>query len=71
MTTAVFIVRLSVAASEFRERLRAIEGAVLVRELPPGRVVVAAAPEDARRLAALDGVEAVVRDRLEHLDGER
>jgi hypothetical protein len=38
-----------------------------VRELPPGRLVVAA--DDPARLAALPGVESVVEDRLEHPTG--
>jgi hypothetical protein len=49
--------------------LDAIEGARLVRQLSPGRVVVVLrSPADRVRLAALPGVEAVVPDRLEHPD---
>jgi hypothetical protein len=49
--------------------LDAIEGARLVRQLSPGRVVVALrSPADRVRLAALPGVQAVVPDRLEHPD---
>jgi hypothetical protein len=41
-----------------------------VRELPPGRLVVAVDdPKGAARLAALPGVESVVEDRLEHPTG--
>jgi hypothetical protein len=55
--------------STFRGHLDAIEGARLVRQLSPGRVVVALrSPADRPRLAALPGVEAVVPDRLEHPD---
>jgi hypothetical protein len=65
----VYIVSIEVPASAFRAPLVAIEGARLVRELPPGRVVVALrSPADLPWLAALPGVEAVVPDRLEHPD---
>jgi hypothetical protein len=58
-----------VPATAFRERLEAIDGARLIRELPPGRVVVALrSPADGDRLAALPGVTAVFADRLEHPD---
>ena len=57
-----------VPATAFRERLEAIDGARLIRELPPGRVVVALrSPADRDRLAALPGVTAVFSDRPEHL----
>jgi hypothetical protein len=53
----------------FRARLEAIDGARLIRELPPGRVVVALrSAVDRDRLAALPGVTAVFADRLEHPD---
>lgn len=62
----VYIVRISGTVAAFRSRLRAVEGATLVRELPPDRVVVTLlADADAPRLAALEGVESVTRDRLE------
>jgi hypothetical protein len=65
----LYIVTIDVPASAFRARLDAIEGARLVRDLPPGRVVVALrSPVDRPRLAALPGVAAVVHDRLEHPD---
>jgi hypothetical protein len=65
----VYIVTIEVPTSTFRGHLDAIEGARLVRQLSPGRVVVALrSPADRVRLAALPGVEAVVPDRLEHPD---
>jgi hypothetical protein len=65
----VYIVTIEVPTSAFRMRLDDIEGARLVRQLSPGRVVVALRfPADRARLAALPGVEAVVPDRLEHPD---
>ena len=65
----VYIVTIEVSTSTFRGHLDAIEGARLVRQLSPGRVVVALrSPADRVRLAALPGVEAVVPDRLEHPD---
>jgi hypothetical protein len=65
----VYIVTIEVPTSAFRVHLDAIKGARLVRQLSPGRVVVALRfPADRPRLAALPGVEAVVPDRLEHPD---
>ena len=65
----VYIVTIEVSTSAFRGHLDAIEGARLVRQLSPGRVVVALrSPADRPRLAALPGVQAVVPDRLEHPD---
>jgi hypothetical protein len=65
----VCIVTIEVATEAFRAALGAIDGARLVGELPPGRVVVALrAAGDRGRLAALPGVTAVVSDRLEHPD---
>jgi hypothetical protein len=65
----VYIVTIQVPTSAFRVHLDAIEGARLVRQLSPGRVVVALrSPTDRARLAALPGVQAVVPDRLEHPD---
>jgi hypothetical protein len=65
----VYIVTIEVPTSTFRGHLDAIEGAQLVRQLSPGRVVVALrSPADHMRLAALPGVEAVMPDRLEHPD---
>jgi hypothetical protein len=64
---ALYIVTVEVPTGEFRERVEAIEGARLIRELPPGRVVVALrSAADRPRLAALPGVTAVLADRLEH-----
>ncbi len=68
-TGAVYIVTIEVPIAAFRERLRAIAGARLVREPRPGQVVVVVgSPMDRPRLAALPGVTAVVADRLEHPD---
>ncbi len=65
----VYIVTIEVPTAAFRANLDAIEGARLVRELPPGRVVVALrSSADRQQLAALPGVTAVVPDRLEHPD---
>jgi hypothetical protein len=65
----VYIVTIGVPAAAFRAHLVDVEGAQLVRELPPRRIVVALrSPADRQRLAALPGVEAVVPDRLEHPD---
>jgi hypothetical protein len=67
--TAMYIVTIEVPAAAFRAHLDAIDGARLIRELPPGRVVVALrSSADHPRLAALPGVTAVVPDRLEHPD---
>ena len=72
MGTAVYIVAIDVRTSAFRAHLDAIDGARLVRELEPGRVVVALPSHaDRSRLAALPGVVAVVPDRLEHPDRPR
>jgi hypothetical protein len=65
----VYIVTIEVPTSVFRVHLHTVAGARLVRQLSPGRVVVALrSPADRPRLAALPGVEAVVPDRLEHPD---
>jgi hypothetical protein len=65
----VYIVTIGVPVAVFRAHLVDVEGAQLVRELPPRRIVVALrSPADRQRLAALPGVEAVVPDRLEHPD---
>ena len=65
----VYIVTIEIPTSAFRGHLDAVEGARLVRQLSPGRVVVALrSPADRARLAVLPGVEAVVPDRLEHPD---
>ncbi|MFC4585642.1 hypothetical protein [Sphaerisporangium corydalis] len=59
---------ISVPAEEFRERLAAIPGAVLVQELPRHAVVVVlGSRSQARALWALPGVTAVREDRPEHL----
>ncbi len=66
---AIYIVVIEVPTSAFVEQLDAVDGARLVRELAPGRVVVALrSPADRPRLAALPGVTAVLADRLEHPD---
>jgi hypothetical protein len=66
---AVYIVTTEVPTSAFRAQLDTVEGARLVGELPPGRVVVALrSPGDLPALAAMPGVTAVVPDRLEHPD---
>jgi hypothetical protein len=63
----VVIVELSCTVEELASRLHEVEGAILVRALPPGRaVVVLAAPDDAQTLARLPGVVAVQPDPLEH-----
>jgi hypothetical protein len=65
----MYIVTIEVPAAAFRADLDAIDGARLIRELPPGRVVVALrSSADCPQLAALPGVTAVVPDRLEHPD---
>jgi hypothetical protein len=67
--SALYIVAIEVPVAEFRGQLEAIAGARLIRELPPGRVVVALrSPADRPRLEALPGVTAVFADRLEHPD---
>jgi hypothetical protein len=70
--SALYIVAIEVPTAEFRARLDAIDGARLIRELPPGRVVVALrSPVDRPLLAALPGVTAVFSDRLQHPDRPR
>jgi hypothetical protein len=62
----VYIVRITGPAAAFRSRLSTLDGATFVRRLPPDRVVVTLpSPADVHRLAALDGVESVIPDRLE------
>jgi hypothetical protein len=64
---AVVIVTLTTDVDEFVRRLGQVDGARLVRELPPGRVVVALrGTGSAADVAALDGVVSVVVDSLEH-----
>jgi hypothetical protein len=66
---AVYIVTIDGSPASFLRHLGAVEGARLLRELPPGRVVVALRSHaDRDRLARLPGVQAVVMDRLEHPD---
>ena len=65
--TALYIVAIEGPVAAFRGQLEAIDGARMIRELPPGRVVVALrSPLDRPRLEALPGVTAVFSDRLEH-----
>jgi hypothetical protein len=67
--SAQYIVTIEVPVAAFRAQLDAIDGARLIRELPPGRVVVALRSSvDRPRLEALHGVTAVFSDRLEHPD---
>ena len=67
--SAQYIVAIEVPVAAFRGHLEAIEGARVIRELPPGRVVVALrSAVDRPRLEALPGVTAVFSDRLEHPD---
>ena len=64
----VYIVRISGTTADFLGRLRTIDGATLVRELPPDRVVVTLpSSADVPRLTALEGVESVTPDRRERL----
>jgi hypothetical protein len=61
------IVQLSCTVDELRPRLSGIDGARLVRELPPdSAVVVLARPADATALAQLPGVVSVQPDPFEH-----
>jgi hypothetical protein len=63
----VMIVELSCTVEELASRLHEVEGASLVRALPPARaVVVLAGSGDAQRLALLPGVVSVRPDALEH-----
>lgn len=57
--------RISVPVEELRARLG---DAVLLREVNAGLVVVLIPVGSAPRIAALDGVDSVVPDRLEHPD---
>ena len=69
MDPAVYIVRISIPVADFRDRLQEIDGARFIRELPPGRVVVSLpTPAAVPRLTALDGVDTVTPDRLQHPD---
>ncbi|MDN3358680.1 hypothetical protein [Actinomadura sp. DC4] len=62
----VYIVGVSGTIADFRVRLRAIEGARPVRDLPPDRVVLTLrSAADLPRLAALEDVVSVTPDRLE------
>lgn len=66
---AVYIVTIDGPPAGFVAHLAGVEGARLIRELPPRRVVVALRSHaDRDRLAELPGVQAVVMDRLEHPD---
>ena len=67
MKTA-FVVGLSVPVEEFRARLATVPGAVLVQELPHGRVVVVVGSRSGGRdLVSLPGVTSVREDRPEQL----
>ena len=69
-TPPVYIVTTGEPPERFRGRLDGIEGARLIRALPPRRVVVALRSHaDRARLAELPGVEAVDLDRLQHPHG--
>lgn len=63
-----YIVRIELPVEEFRDGLREIPEATLLRELDPGRVVVIAPPSAVGRLAALPGVREVTPDRLRPMD---
>jgi hypothetical protein len=66
----VYIVTTGESPERFRGRLAGIEGARLIRALPPRRVVVALRSHaDEARLAELPGVEAVILDRLQQPHG--
>jgi hypothetical protein len=60
-----YLVRISVGVEELRARLGE---AVLLREVTAGLVVILIPAGSVSRVAALDGVESVARDRLEHPD---
>jgi hypothetical protein len=63
-----FIVGISVPVEEFRTRLAAVPGAVLVQLLRHDRVVVVVGSRsEGRELASLDGVTTIQEDRPEHL----
>jgi hypothetical protein len=63
----VYIVTIDGPAERFNQHLTTLDGARLIRELPPRRVVVLLRSHaDRARLAELPGVEAVVLDRLRH-----
>ncbi|MBB4704646.1 hypothetical protein [Sphaerisporangium siamense] len=68
MTRTAFIVGISIPMPDFRAHLTTVPGAVLIRELPPARVVVVVpSPEAAKALARLDGVTWIREDRPERL----
>ena len=63
----VVIVHLSCAVDELVARLPEVAGARMVRDLPPGRAVVAlTSPGDQAALALLPGVVSVQPDTFEH-----
>jgi hypothetical protein len=64
--TDAYIVQISIPVTDFREQLHDIVGAVFIRELPPARVVVTISSDALPQLTALEGVTAVVPDRLQH-----
>jgi hypothetical protein len=67
--SALYIVAIEGPVAAFQGQLDAIDGARVIRALPPGRVVVALRSSvDRPRLEALPGVTAVFSDRLEHPD---
>jgi hypothetical protein len=62
----VYIVQISGTVADFHSLLRTVEGATLVRDLPPDRAVVTLLSDaDVPRLATLSGVESLTADRLE------
>ena len=65
MDLGLRIVTLAVPLEDFAAALATIDGARLVRALPPGRAVVAIPPGAGARLAALPGVTGVRVDSLE------
>jgi hypothetical protein len=67
----VYIVRIAIPVADFRERLRDIDGAVFIRELPPARAVVAIPDDVLPQLTTLDGVTAITPDHLQHPNNPR
>jgi ribosome-binding factor A len=64
---ALYVVRASGSVEDLRVAIRTVKGARVVRDLLPGRVVVAVPDSSyAAALAALAEAEQVLPDRLEH-----